>query len=111
MVGTVGSGFIVLAACDSGESVADPFGDCGDDAVAADAVAVGVGDVDEFAFVADAVGGVVVGPAHKALTFEGREASHDGLDWCFVHHDHPPLSWLLSCGLTETVADRVESEA
>ena len=29
-------------------------------------------EYDEFAFVADAVGGVVVGPAHKALTFEGR---------------------------------------
>ena len=80
MVGTVGRGFIVLGACDSGESVADPFGDCCDDAVATDAVTVGVGDVDEFAFVADAVGGVVVGPAHEPLTFEGRKASHDGSD-------------------------------
>ena len=78
MVGTVGSGFRVAEPCDSRQASAYPFGDCCDDAVAADAVAVGVGDLDDLAVVADAVGGVVVGPAHEALTLKRREASNDG---------------------------------
>jgi len=78
MVGTVGSGFRVAEPCDSRQAFAYPFGHGCDDSVAANSVAVGVGDVDDLAVVGDAMGGVVVGPAHKALTLKRREAPNDG---------------------------------
>ena len=90
MVGTVGSGFRIAEACDSRKASAYPFGHGCDDAVSTNAVAVGVGDVDVVSFVGDAVGGVVVGPAHEALTFERREASHESLCWRQVIHNYGP---------------------
>ena len=55
----------------SWESPSDPFGDVGDDSVAAHPIAVRVGDR-----AVDAFGGPIVGPSHKSFAFKWGEAAY-----------------------------------